>query len=112
MIHCRIHHLNARCRERGYALDEVRPCIVSQDGDRLVVDETHPAYPRATPGLGDMVASGLASVGITKKRVQAVASKVGIKDCGCAKRQQALNEFGKRLGIGNADAGPPLPPER
>jgi hypothetical protein len=41
----------ARCRERGYTLEQVRPCIVSQDGDRLVVDETHPAYPRAEPGV-------------------------------------------------------------
>ena len=36
----------ARCQERGYTLDEVRGCIVSQDGDQITVDETHPAYPR------------------------------------------------------------------
>lgn len=41
----------ARLRERGYTLDEVRPCIVSDDGDTLTVDETHDAYPRAVrPG--------------------------------------------------------------
>lgn len=50
-------------------------------------------------GLGDMVASGLAAVGITKERVQAVAAKVGVKDCGCAKRQKALNELGAKLGL-------------
>jgi hypothetical protein len=99
MIRCRLHHLEARCRQRGYTLQQVRPCIVSQDGDRLVVDETHPAYPRAKPGLGDMVATGLSAVGITKERVQAVASKVGIKDCGCAKRQAALNRLGEKLGL-------------
>lgn len=64
--------------------------------------------PTDKPGLGDMVAAGLATVGITKERV----SKVLGRDCGCAKRQAALNEFGKRLGIGNADAGPSLPPQR
>lgn len=37
----------ARCMERGYTLDEVRPCIVSEDGDRITVDETHSSYPRA-----------------------------------------------------------------
>ena len=47
MIRCRLQHLEARCRQRGYTLDEVRACIVSEDGDRLTVDETHPAYPRA-----------------------------------------------------------------
>jgi hypothetical protein len=89
----------ARCRERGYTLEQVRPCIVSQAGDQITVDETHPAYPWAKPGLGDMVATGLSAVGITKERVQAVASKVGIKDCGCAKRQAALNRLGEKLGL-------------
>ena len=46
MIRCRMYHLEQRCRERGYTLDEVRPCIVSEDGDAITVDETHPAYPR------------------------------------------------------------------
>lgn len=41
----------ARCRERGYTLDEARACIVSEDGDMVTVDETHAAYPRSTkPG--------------------------------------------------------------
>lgn len=52
-----------------------------------------------SPGLGDMVAAGLAAVGITKDRVQAVANKVGIKDCGCKKRQAALNRAGQYLGL-------------
>jgi hypothetical protein len=46
MIKCRRQHLSARCQERGYLLDEVRPCVVSEDGDQITVDETHPAYPR------------------------------------------------------------------
>ena len=53
----------------------------------------------AAPGLGDMVSAGLAAVGITKERVQAVASKVGIRDCGCSKRQAALNRAGQYLGL-------------
>jgi hypothetical protein len=52
MIRCQLQHLEVRCRQRGYTLDEVRPCIVSQEGDQITVDETHPAYPReARPGL-------------------------------------------------------------
>ena len=73
---------------------------MSQDGDAITVDETHPAYPRAKPGFGDMVAAGLDAVGITKERVQAVASAVGVKDCGCKKRQEKLNELGRKFGIG------------
>lgn len=52
MIRCRLHHLEARCRQRGYTLDEVRACIVSEDGDQITVDETHLAYPAKTkPGV-------------------------------------------------------------
>jgi hypothetical protein len=51
MIRCRLHHLEQRCRQRGYTLEQVRPCIVSRDGDQITVDETHPAYPRAKPGV-------------------------------------------------------------
>lgn len=51
MISCLRNHLAARCRVRGYTLDEVRECIVSEDGDRITVDETHPSYPR-TPKPG------------------------------------------------------------
>ena len=52
MIRCHLRHLEGRCHERGFTLDEARPCIVSQDGYRITVDETHPAYPRtAKPGV-------------------------------------------------------------
>lgn len=46
MIACKLRHLEARCLQRGYTLDEVRPCVVSQDGESITVDELHPAYPR------------------------------------------------------------------
>ena len=100
MIRCRLAHLEARCRQRGYTLEQVRPCIVSEDGDTITVDETHAAYPHKRPGLGDHVASALDAVGTTKERVQAVASAVGVKDCGCKKRQEALNNLGRKFGIG------------
>jgi hypothetical protein len=90
----------ARCRQRGYTMDEVRACIVAEDGDTITVDETHPAYPRARPGLGDMVAAGLASVGITKEMVSALIGR----PCNCPARQAALNRLGEKLGLppGNA----------
>ena len=49
------------------------------------------------PGLGDRLASALESIGITKARVSAA---LGVKDCGCSKRQSALNALGRKLGIG------------
>ena len=39
-------YLLQRCSQRGYTLDEVRPCIFSEDGDQITVDESHPSYPR------------------------------------------------------------------
>jgi len=42
--HCS--YLETRCRERGYSLDEVMPCVVAQDGDQWTIDTEHPAYPR------------------------------------------------------------------
>jgi hypothetical protein len=36
-----------RCNQRGYTLDEVMQCVVSQDGDEWTIDVDHPAYPRA-----------------------------------------------------------------
>lgn len=86
----------ARCRERGYTLEQVRPCIVAEDGDTITVDETHQAYPRAKPGLGDMVKAGLSAIGITEERVSAAIGR----PCGCSKRAEALNELGRRIGIG------------
>lgn len=46
MTTCHRSHLEARCRERGYTLDEVMLCVVSQDGDEWTIDVDHPAYPR------------------------------------------------------------------
>ena len=51
-------------------------------------------------GLGDYVSDVLHVFGITKKRAQSLASAVGVKDCGCQKRQDALNELGRKIGIG------------
>jgi hypothetical protein len=103
MISCRIGHLKQRCRERGYTLDEVRACIVSQDGDDITVDETHPAFPRARPGLGDLVKSGLSAIGITEERV----SKVIGRPCGCGGRAEMLNAAGaKYLGLSPGSTAP------
>jgi hypothetical protein len=48
MITCHRSHLESRCRERGYTLDEVLPCVVSQAGDEWTIDVEHPAYPKVS----------------------------------------------------------------
>lgn len=96
MITCHRSNLEARCRERGYSLEEVMPCVVSQDGDIWTIDPDHNSYPRAKPGLGDRVEGVLKSVGITEERV----SRLIGRPCGCGERKKLLNKVGKSLGIG------------
>lgn len=48
MIICQFKHIEHRCAERGYRIEDVLGCIVSHDGDNIVVDETHPDYPKQT----------------------------------------------------------------
>jgi hypothetical protein len=51
---------------------------------------------KVSPGLGDMVANALSAIGITKGRVEAVVGG----PCGCDQRQAALNDLGRKFGIG------------
>jgi hypothetical protein len=59
-------------------------------------DTRKACIPVPKPGLGDMMAAWLSAIGITKERVSAMAGG----DCGCSKRQEQLNELGRRVGIG------------
>ena len=43
-----------------------------------------------------MVAAGLTAIGITKERVSAAIGR----PCACGQRQEALNELGRKIGIG------------
>lgn len=66
MITCHRSHLEQRCRQRGYAIDEVMACVVSQDGDHWTVDVDHPAYPRVSkiqlPQAPDLASAGSPSL--------------------------------------------------
>lgn len=76
-----------------------RPDVPEAAAKNELLELLRQRYADAQPaklGLGDMVAAGLAAVGITKERV----SKALGRPCGCGQRQEALNKLGKRLGIG------------
>ena len=104
MITAHKSYLARRCIERGWTLDEVMPCVIASNGDIWTWDERHPAYPRKEKagfvkprrGLGDMVKAGLSAIGITEERV----SKAIGRPCGCGQRAEALNELGRKIGIG------------
>jgi hypothetical protein len=86
-------NLEARCRERGYTLDEVMPCVVSQDGDEWTIDVDHPAYPRVsrlaeppaqpTHGPGTELSKLLKRLGISPTPT-----------CACRAKQQEMDAWG------------------
>jgi hypothetical protein len=88
--------------------NEGKPALVAAIAAHLGCDVPSPlthdelaAHPgrrvEARPGLGDMVSAGLSAIGITPERV---SKALGVKDCGCRQRAEALNRIGRRLGIG------------
>lgn len=88
-------------------------CKMRRRGDRLVCDNCGRSASLAatrlkakclaeTPGLGDIVAAGLESVGITKERVSQALGR----PCNCGARQAALNRLGRILGIGGKPENP------
>ena len=87
MITCHKNYLAARCQERGYTLEEVMACVVSQAGDQWTIDVDHPAYPMVErlvpPGVGTQLKKLLGLVGI-----KASAS------CSCNKRAKAMDVRG------------------
>ena len=83
--------------DRGYTWEEIWPCVIRVRGEIVELDENHKAYPKDKKGLGDLIAGGLKSVGITEERVKKFT---GRKECGCKKRRERLNKIGKAWGIG------------
>lgn len=91
--------LAQRCRLHGASEHVVADCVTRRVSAGVFVDDTKaPDWLVVSQkrGLGDMVADGLAAVGITKERV---SNAIG-RPCGCDKRQKRLNDIGRRFGIG------------
>ena len=95
MISCRLAHLESRCRERGYTVAEVRGCVVKEDGDKITVDETHPAYPRETkPGYVLDVNTTPVACG-PGTELKKLLKKIGIvasPNCSCNARARRMDE--------------------
>ena len=90
----------ARCSQRGYTLDEVRACIVSQDGDQITVDETHPAYPRE-PKPGFVPPQAMAAPqppatthgpGVELKKLLKLIGITATPNCSCNARARKMDE--------------------
>jgi DNA repair protein RadC len=100
--------IDGRCSACGFACDLKNvhvPCSASvaiknallANAKKIAESPKKPAKQMSRQkGLGDLVTMALSAVGITKERV----SKAIGRPCGCAKRQERLNELGRKIGIG------------
>ena len=92
LVRCHVRHLEARCRERGYTLSQVAACIVERDGDQLLVDTSHEAYPRDyAPGFTPRPSSGPGT------ELKKLLGRIGIKaspTCGCTARARQMDALG------------------
>jgi hypothetical protein len=82
VIACRREHLIARCKERGVSQEAAWRCVVSESGDSLLVDVSHPAYP-SQRGPGTELKRLLASFGITS-----------LPGCSCNRRAAHMDRMG------------------
>jgi hypothetical protein len=95
VIDCRRAQLASRCRERGYTLEEVRACIVSEDGDTITVDETHSSYPR-TPKPGFVLPPPVPTSG-PGTELSRLLKRFGIEPtptCKCRAKAAQMNAWG------------------
>jgi hypothetical protein len=90
MTTCDKKYLIARCRERGYSLDEVMPCVVRQiDKDLWVIDETHPSYPHSRESKKPECLAGT--------ELKKLLERVGIEatpNCSCNSRAATMDQNG------------------
>lgn len=81
-----------RLADRGYSLDEVRGCIVSENGEEITVDETHGDYPRDNRRIAAAPTSGPGT------ELKAILSDwLGIEadeQCGCRKMAARMDALG------------------
>ena len=101
LIRCHVGHLEARCRERGYTLAQVAACIVERDGDQLLVDTSHEAYPRDyAPGFTPRPSSGPGT------ELKKLLGRIGITaspTCGCTARARQMDALGCEWCEANVD---------
>lgn len=89
-------NLIQRCKQRGYSIEDVLPCVVKQNGDIWTIDETHQAYPHEKnteskpiteldigEGVGSELKNMLKFIGITSSPT-----------CGCNAKAKYMNEKG------------------
>jgi len=99
MTTCHRSYLEERCVERGYTLEEVMSCVVSQDGDQWTIDTEHAAYPRhAKPGFEppqpEPPAPPPHGPGTELKKLLATVGIAATPNCSCNARAAEMDRQG------------------
>ena len=99
MIVCDKIHLVVKCAQRGYSLEEVMPCVVSQDGDEWTIDVDHPAYPRVSrvPGFQEPPSPPAPPAHGPGTELSRLLKRFGIEPtptCQCRSKQQEMDLWG------------------
>lgn len=100
MIQCHLYDLARRCAERGYSLEEVSACVVVRNGASIVVDETHPSYPREpkpgfVPPQRPAVAAPSSAESGPGTELKKLLKRIGITaspTCSCNARARRMDE--------------------
>jgi hypothetical protein len=84
-------YLLFRCAERGYSIEEVMPCVITQDGDNWTIDTSHSSYPSSTKVQKVETESG---VGTELKKLLKTIGITASPTCACNARAKTMNENG------------------
>ena len=94
MIVCDKMFLEMRCKERGYTLEEVDPCITKREGETLWVDEKHPKYPHLKE---DKKTKSPPTAGGPGTELHKILGRLGlspVEGCKCKGRARKMDEWG------------------
>jgi len=98
MTTCHRSFLEARCRERGYTLGEVMPCVASQAGDEWTIDVEHTAYPRhPKPGFGPPQPASTSPAHGPGTELSKILKRFGIEPtptCSCRAKANEMDAWG------------------
>lgn len=97
LIRCHRAHLEARCAERGYSLEEVMPCVVKKVGDEWTVDVASEFYPRS-PAVGyEFFSAPIAPVRGPGTELSKLLKRFGIEPtptCQCRAKAAQMDAWG------------------
>lgn len=107
MITTHKNNLIKRCKERGYSLEEIMDCVISQDGDIWTIDENHASYPKnikpnfvppkaQEPDIGQ-------GAGTELKKLLKLIGITASPTCGCNAKAKTMNDNGLEWCKNNTD---------